>query len=321
MLCNSYADVVQRAGFESRFKTIPTTFDITFGANMSLDGLNGTNNVEEIGQISSRIIKKLVKLGYEGTWSMSGMLADATLIRMLFDTANKKGTELAGYTLELLDSNAKTLTIQEGYNKSNGRFEMRSARGCVPTSIRISCNAGEPVSISYDGVYAIESKESLTYADEAAYRAFNVALAEPLPYTFVDAELKIEDATVGIVTSINASFAQEIEMILGLNEQTPQCFASKKYTIDGGFVLPAQTMAILSRFYDATTTGKALSPTSDTLSLTLNFQKKDGKQIKLTFDEIILNTYETDTRINEKKNHTLGFKSTKVTAFVLNEDL
>ncbi len=325
MSCYAFGDVVQRAGLESAFKTKATTFDVTFGANVSLESLNGNNNVEKINTIGSRLTQELIKLGFEGTWGTSGMLADATLIRLLFDTANKTGSEETGYTMGLLnDGTLRTLTIQEGYNKQkNGatEFELRSALGCVPQTIRVSCNAGETVSISYDGVYANEEKEDLAYADESAYRAYNVTLVNPIPYTFVDAELTLGGATVGITSSINFSIVQEIELVYGLNSRTAQCLVGKLYSIEGGFVLPTQTMEIISRFYDATTTGTSPSEDNTTLALVMNFQKPDGKQIQITFNKIILGTYETDTRVNERKNHTLSFVATDATAFVKDETL
>ena len=199
------------------FASAPTDDDHKpFGADATLDTLQGTNNAVEVFQPNSREAAEIIEQNFQGSWSVSFTLTNPWWLAAVISSASTAGST-EPYTHTYDGDIPNTMQLVQGTEQVGSE---RILKGCIVTSAEISTQVGGMVEVSLDGAYA----------DEELLEGANL-VEQPViqyrPLHFGHATLKDTDATYSLVQNVSVSIENNVDLIQEIGTRTAVDYSPK----------------------------------------------------------------------------------------------
>ncbi len=187
-----------------------------FGADATLDTLQGSNNAVEVFQPNTREATEIIEQQFQGSWSISFTLTNPWWLAAVISTASTSGSS-EPYTHTYDGDIPTTMQLVQGTEQVGSE---RILKGCVVTSAEISTQVGGMVEISLDGAYADEELiegASLVEQPVIQYR----------PLHFGHATMSDGDSTYSLVQNVSVSIENNIDLIQEIGTRTAVDYSPK----------------------------------------------------------------------------------------------
>lgn len=130
----------------------------TFGANLTADAADRSNNPERMWQPFSRTAETTIELQFDGSWGADWVLTNTYWLQFVFGQPSTSGSSTPyTHTYDLGDGNPpRTAHLIEETHYPDGTAEQTVYTGAFTPSIDVEVSVEDTVQISCDGVYADE---------------------------------------------------------------------------------------------------------------------------------------------------------------------
>jgi hypothetical protein len=290
-----------RYGYETAgsYGTTASSLTNTFGINSKVTGLSLSNtriNLNKLGQVEP------TKFAYgQQAGSVSvGFVFDDSHSHKIFQSiyGSPSGTAPFLYPATLAQGGTSptttSLTTQIELQTGANAKLTRILNGCVVNTLNISTSIGEPMNGSVDMTFGKESTAAVGASGTITQQSAVSLDQGGVPYTFAHGELKVSNGsslvTVAEVQEADVSFAQNTELLYGLNSNSAIDAYRKVLDVTGRFKTAWKDSALIQYVIDQVRTGKELLDASG-VGIELTFTggttgANTGKSIKIELDDI-----------------------------------
>ena len=184
------------------------------------------------------------------------------------------------------------IELQTGANAKMTRI----LNGCVVNTLNISTSIGEPMNGSVDMTFGKETSTAVGTSGTITQQDAGSLDQGGVPYTFAHGELKVSNGsslvTVAEIQEFDISFAQNAELLYGLNSQTAVDAYRKVFDISGRFRATFKDDRMIQYVIDQSRVNTSASELiTSGVGIELTFTggttgTNTGKSIKIELDDI-----------------------------------
>jgi hypothetical protein len=218
-------------GYESTFGG-SATIDKSFGQKAAVTGWTLTTNRIKLGKLGQVEPARFAYGTQSGTLSIGFVLSDETshdIFKSIYGSGTGAGTHAQPILYPATNAEGaasktfigQTFSTEIGFTGETDTM-VRTAKGCILSSLNITSAIGDVVNCSADIVYGKEDAISNTVSTAATEGS--------KPFTFAHGALKLGGATIAEVQEIDITFAQNGDLLYELGSQ--QAVTGIKRTLD-----------------------------------------------------------------------------------------
>lgn len=249
----------------------------TFGSDVTLGTLEGSNQAVRVFDPGSREAREAVEQMFDGSWSVEFTLTNPWWLGGVIAQGEVSGTS-EPYTHTYDGDVPFPLRIIVGNeNTGNERF----LKGCVISSARIQVSVGGMVTVSLDGAYADEEETS---PGESTLQSQVVPSNRPM--TFAQASVSRGGSTLGLVQSLSISIENNIDIIGELGTRFGVDYSPKVRSVNTEVGDIVDTDDELTRMYGDSAASSPSTKVENSLAITATFDngESDSAKNSLTFN-------------------------------------
>jgi hypothetical protein len=152
------------------------TTDKTFGANVTADAFDRSQNPERIYKPFSRAADTILEAQFDGSWGTDHVLSNTWWLQFIFGAPTVEGTSAPyTHTYELGNGNCpKTAHLIQETHHDSGEVTQTVYTGCFVSSIDVDVSTEDTVSVTLDGTYTDEE-----YYEDAANSPYGEVGTQP----------------------------------------------------------------------------------------------------------------------------------------------
>lgn len=130
----------------------------TFGANVTADAFDRSQNPERIYKPFSRTADTILEAQFDGSWGTDHILSNTWWLQFIFGQPTTSGTSAPyTHTYELDNGNPpRTAQLIQETHYGDGSVSQTVYTGCFVSSIDVDVSTEDTVSVSLDGTYTDE---------------------------------------------------------------------------------------------------------------------------------------------------------------------
>ena len=282
-------------GYESTFGTSAGNLTNTFGLNTKVSTLSLNTNRQQLNKLGQVEPTKYAYGQQSGSLSV-GFVLDNSHSHKIFQSVygTPSGTAPFLYPSALGQGNTQptfanqSFTTEIAMQAGTGKMT-RTLNGCIVNSLNMSTSIGEPLNCSADITFGKETTASVTTASSTITQQDAGGVDQGLtPYTFAHGQVKVHNgsalAVVAEIQEFDISFAQNAELLYGLNSHTAVDAYRKVFDISGRFRAAWKDDTLIQYVIDQVRTGKELLDASG-VGIELTFTN-GSKIIKVELNEL-----------------------------------
>lgn len=296
------------------YKSTSETNWKSFGHECRVNSLRTDNSITRVYGLSNQEAVTHVLGAFTGSMSIDCILADPWIFKFL--TGNTVSTSGSGpYTHKFLDT-----ASSPGYNQSINSITaevgvdlatdiVRTVKGAVCRSFKMSCNVDEPVRLSMEFDYA---DEVLTESGASS----TGATSTDAPFYFAFGTLELPTGTtLTNVKSLELNINRTPEIHRAIGSRTGAFFITKNSEYTGRFTIPFDTSTYIKYFYNGAT-GTAPASTYTELA-GLKFTLNNGlsgtsqRQLITEFTNVLITDVSVAYDVNELTLYEISFTARK----------
>jgi hypothetical protein len=281
-------------GYESTFGTSAGNLTNTFGLNTKVSTLSLNTNRQQLNKLGQVEPTKYVYGQQSGSLSV-GFVLDNSHSHKIFQSVygTPSGTAPFLYPSALGQGNTQptfanqSFTTQIAMQAGTGKMT-RTLNGCIVNSLNMSTSIGEPLNCSADITFGKETTAAVTTATSTITQQDDGTVDQGLtPYTFAHGEVKVHNgstlAAVAEIQEFDISFAQNAELLYGLNSHTAVDAYRKVFDISGRFRAAWKDSTLVQYVIDQSRIGTELLTSAVGVELTFT---NGTKIIKVELNEL-----------------------------------
>lgn len=284
-------------GYESTFGTSAGNLTNTFGLNTKVSTLSLNTSRQQLNKLGQVEPTKYAYGTQSGSLSVGFVLDDShshKIFQSVYGTPS--GTAPFLYPSALGQGNTQPtfanqsfttqIQVQAGADKMT-----RTLNGCIVNSLNLSTSIGEPLNCSTDITFGKETTAAVTTSSSTITQQDAGGVDQGLtPYTFAHGEVKVHNGTaltaVAEIQEFDISFAQNAELLYGLNSQTAVDAYRKVFDISGRFRAAFKDDTLIQYVIDQSRVNTSASELIDSgIGITLIFTN-NSKVIKIELNEL-----------------------------------
>jgi hypothetical protein len=284
-------------GYESTFGTSAGNLTNTFGLNTKVSTLSLNTSRQQLNKLGQVEPTKYAYGQQSGSLSV-GFVMDDSHSHKIFQSVygTPSGTAPFLYPSALGQGNTQPtfanqsfttqIQVQAGADKMT-----RTLNGCIVNSLNLSTSIGEPLNCSTDITFGKETTAAVTTSSSTITQQDASGIDQGLtPYTFAHGEVKVHNGTaltaVAEIQEFDISFAQNAELLYGLNSQTAVDAYRKVFDISGRFRAAFKDDTLIQYVIDQSRVNTSASELIDSgIGITLIFTN-NSKVIKIELNEL-----------------------------------
>ena len=234
-------------GYEAQFGTAQSNLTNTFGLNTKVSTLSLSTNRQQLNKLGQVEPSKYAYGTQSGNLSIGFVMDSADshkIFQSIYGTANGTApfkypaTLGQGATLPTFANQSFTTQIQLATGTST--HLLRTLNGCIVNSLNLSTSIGEPLNCSADITFGKETTADVSVSSAITSQRTGSGVDQgTTPYTFAHGVVKVHNGTdlqpVAEIQEFDISFAQNAELLYGLNSQTAVDAYRKVFEISGRF--------------------------------------------------------------------------------------
>jgi len=233
-------------GYEAQFGTAQNNLTNTFGLNTKVSTLSLNTSRQQLNKLGQVEPTKYAYGTQSGSLSVGFVMDDSDshkIFQSIYGTPSGTAPFLypaslgQGGTLPTFANQSFTtqIQVQAGANKMT-----RTLNGCIVNSLNISTSIGEPLNCSADITFGKETTADVSVSSAMTSQRTGSGVDQgTTPYTFAHGVVKVHNGTdlqpVAEIQEFDISFAQNAELLYGLNSQTAVDAYRKVFEISGRF--------------------------------------------------------------------------------------
>tara|TARA_R110000824_G_scaffold358840_2_gene546372 strand:+ start:570 stop:1553 length:984 start_codon:yes stop_codon:yes gene_type:complete len=281
-------------GYESTFGTSAGNLTNTFGLNTKVSTLSLNTNRQQLNKLGQVEPTKYAYGQQSGSLSV-GFVLDNSHSHKIFQSVygTPSGTAPFLYPSALGQGNTQptfanqSFTTEIAMQAGTGKMT-RTLNGCIVNSLNMSTSIGEPLNCSADITFGKETTASVTTASSTITQQDAGGVDQGLtPYTFAHGQVKVHNgsalAVVAEIQEFDISFAQNAELLYGLNSHTAVDAYRKVFDISGRFRAAWKDDTLIQYVIDQSRVGTELLTSAVGVELTFT---NGSKIIKVELNEL-----------------------------------
>ena len=286
-----------RYGYETAgsYGTTASSLTNTFGLNTKVTSLSLTNNRINLAKLGQVEPTKFAYGQQQGSVSV-GFVFDDSHSHKIFQSiyGSPSGTNpflypatlAQGATSPTTQSITTQIELQTGANAKLTRV----LNGCVVNTLSISTSIGEPMNGNVDMTFGKETSTAVGTSGTITEQSDSSLDQGGEPYTFAHGSFKVSNGsalqTVAEVQEADVSFAQNTELLYGLNSNAAVDVYRKILDVTGRFKTAFKDQSLIQYVIDQVRTQKELVDASG-VGIELNFENvAASKSIKIELDDV-----------------------------------
>lgn len=249
----------------------------TFGANISVNTLEGSNNALRVfGNPNKREATDIIEQSFDGSVSVEFTLTNPWWIQAILGPLSSDGGTSAPYTHTPDSDMPKTMRIIQGTEATGNE---RTLTGVFFTSAEISVSTGGEVTVSMEGAYANENENS-----PGAEGLVSQVETSKRPMMFHQASLSLNGTTQRLVQNVSVSIENNVDGIEELGTRFLVDYSPKvrSTTLSYGDIVDDDSE--LTRMYGGSTSPQQTVTQSDSVTLTFDNGGTGGATNRLSID-------------------------------------
>ena len=284
-------------GYEAQFGTAQSNLTNTFGLNTKVSTLSLNTSRQQLNKLGQVEPTKYAYGQQSGSLSVGFVMDDShshKIFQSVYGTPSGTAPFLypaslgQGGTLPTFANQSFTtqIQVQAGSDKMT-----RTLNGCIVNSLNLSTSIGEPLNCSTDITFGKETTSAVTTSSSNITQQDASGIDQGLtPYTFAHGEVKVHNGTaltaVAEIQEFDISFAQNAELLYGLNSQTAVDAYRKVFEISGRFRAAFKDDTLIQYVIDQSRVNTSASELIDSgIGITLIFTN-NSKVIKIELNEL-----------------------------------
>jgi len=213
----------------------------TFGRDVTVGTLEGSNNAVRMFDPGSREAKEIIETNFEGSFSVSFTLSNPWWIPAVIAEATSSG-DTAPYTHTFDGEMPQSMELMQGLET---RDQERLLLGCIVTSCTIDATVPDEVTVSLDGAYATEDP-STNVSDLTSQVAATVR-----PYTYAETQLHLAGSPLQRIQNASLTIENNTDIIEELGSRFGVDYSPKERnpSINYSSIVSDQNEDKLARMY------------------------------------------------------------------------
>ena len=294
-------------GYESTFGTAPAASGLTntFGLNQKVTNLSLNTSRFQLNKLGQVEPTRYAYGQQSGSCSVGFVFDDShshKIFKSIYGTAS--GTAPFLYPAALGQTNAPTgvtgnsLTTQIQLQTGSDKLT-RTLNGCIVQSLALSTSIGEPVNGTVDMSFGKETTAAVKTSSSNITEQTSTSPAVDqggIPYTFAHGEVKVHNgsalAAVAEVQEFDITFAQNAELLYGLNSHTAVDAYRRVFDISGRFRAAFKDEKLIQYVIDQSRVGTELLTSGVGIDLTFT-NAAANKSIKIELNELSVSDHST----------------------------
>lgn len=256
----------------------------TFGADVNVNTLEGSNNAVRVFNPASREAARIVEQNFEGSWGVEFNFTNPWWLGGLLDyDVESSGTDPTTHDWD--GDVPYSMRLLVGNQQSD---EQRYLKGCVIASGTISVDTGGMVSVSLEGAYADEDPIDSNMVTQPTIRS------GIKPLHFGQANINRGGDNLSLAQNLSLSIENNTDLIPELGTRFPVDYSPKQRTADLNYTRIVTDEEDTKRMYGS---GNAPEETVDnTEDIVLSFDNGESgnamNTLTLTLDNVFPNSAE-----------------------------
>jgi peptidoglycan hydrolase-like protein with peptidoglycan-binding domain len=290
-------------GYEDVFgsaNTSPANLTNTFGLNTKVSTLSLQTNRQQLNKLGQVEPTKYAYGTQAGSLSI-GFVMDNSHSHKIFQSIY--GLPASGspilYPTALGQGNTQTSFAKQSFTTQiqvatgTSTHLNRTLNGCIVQSLSLATSIGEPLNCSADITFGKEQTADVAVGSAITSQRTGSGVDQGLtPYTFAHGEVKVHNGTqltaVAEIQEFDISFAQNAELLYGLNSQTAIDAYRKVFDISGRFRATFKDKTLIQYVIDQSRAGTELIDSG--VGITLIFTN-GSKIIKIELNELSISDH------------------------------
>ena len=290
-------------GYEAQFGTAQNNLTNTFGLNTKVSTLSLNTSRQQLNKLGQVEPTKYAYGTQSGSLSVGFVMDDSDshkIFQSIYGTPSGTAPFLypaslgQGGTLPTFANQSFTtqIQVQAGANKMT-----RTLNGCIVNSLNLSTSIGEPLNCSTDITFGKETTQNVQTDNSTItnQRTGSGVDQGTTPYTFAHGEVKVSNGSslvaVAEVQEFDISFAQNAELLYGLNSQTAVDAYRKVFDVSGRFRASFKDDTLIQYVIDQSRVNTSASELIDSgIGITLIFTN-NSKVIKIELNELSISDH------------------------------
>lgn len=184
----------------------------TFGRNVTVDTFEGVNNGQQLYQFSDRVPVQVVEQNFEGSFSVSFVLASFQFLE-LYDDNIPDNLDSTDSGVDATATFEEPTSFEMVVNREDSDIT-RVATGCIPTSLEIDVQVDGTATVTVDGIYANEYKRT---SDTLTQPTID---SDKDPINFADTSFTYEGSSLSLPRGVTISIENNMTLLSVLGQRT-----------------------------------------------------------------------------------------------------
>ena len=285
-------------GYETTFGTAASAITNIFGLQQKVSSLTLGNSRIDLNKLGQVEPTKFAYGQQQGACSVGFVIDNGDshkIFESLYGAPAGSGTSVSPYLYPTalgqgnVSPTVKSLTTQVSLQTGADTL-VRTLKGCVVNSIGLSTSIGETLNATIDMTFGKEDSAAVaTSSSTITQQDAGTVDQAATPYTFAHGELKVSNGTapqtVAEIQDVDITFAQNSELLYGLNSNSAIDAFRRVFEITGKFRTAWKDSSLIQYVIDQIRTGQELLDTTSGVGVELTFTN-GTKSIKIELDDL-----------------------------------